>query len=132
MATIGVDFDGVVHAYSKGWQNGSIYDEPLPGALDSLRSLMSTYSVFIHTARTDLESVAEWLQEQSGIPCVADPGCDHGFWTDQSKILVTSRKVAAIAYIDDRAIRFDSWAQALAELQVHEAAYHQGAGPALS
>lgn len=27
--TIVFDFDGVIHRYSKGWQNGSIYDKPV-------------------------------------------------------------------------------------------------------
>ena len=29
MKTIAVDFDGVIHKYSKGWQGGEIYDEPV-------------------------------------------------------------------------------------------------------
>ncbi|MFB4275740.1 hypothetical protein ACBJ59_10645 [Nonomuraea sp. MTCD27] len=45
MATIAVDFDGVIHTYGKGWHDGSIYDEPVPGALDALRSLMKEYAV---------------------------------------------------------------------------------------
>ena len=27
---VAFDFDGVIHRYSKGWQDGSIYDEPFP------------------------------------------------------------------------------------------------------
>lgn len=30
--TISIDFDGVIHQYSKGWQNGEIYDPPIRGA----------------------------------------------------------------------------------------------------
>ena len=39
-----------------------------------------------------------------------------GFWDDQTKIFVTNRKLPAVAYIDDRGIRFTNWRQALADL----------------
>ncbi|MGW3197137.1 hypothetical protein ACWDBD_21605 [Streptomyces sp. NPDC001118] len=32
MKAIGVDFDGVLHVYDKGWMNGEIYGEMMPGA----------------------------------------------------------------------------------------------------
>src|SRR5690606_4961543 len=60
--TIGVDFDGVIHRYSKGWFDGTIYDEPIPGAISGLRLLMQHNAVFIHTARS-ARQVAEWLAE---------------------------------------------------------------------
>lgn len=144
--TIAVDFDGVIHAYSRGWQDGSIYDPPIPGALDALYELMRQDSVFVFTTR-DPEQVTEWLKEQ-GLNATTDDSClpCHGsgggqltepngeplspawvckackgsglitFWNQRGVLLVTNRKLAAVAYIDDRAIRFESWGQALSDL----------------
>ncbi len=119
MATVAVDFDGVIHAYSKGWQDGSIYDEPLPLAFESLRGLMREYAVFVHTTR-DAHAVAEWIQVRSGIPCAVQVNPDMEFWNVQGELLVTNRKLPAVAYIDDRAIRFVDWVQAMTELAARE------------
>lgn len=116
MKTIAVDFDGVIHAYRRGWADGSIYDEPMPGALGALRALMRDYAVFIFTTR-QVEQVAEWLINH-GMPCRV--GYDGPFWNERGSLLVTNRKLAAVAYIDDRGIRFESWEQALAALAEHE------------
>lgn len=114
--TIAVDFDGVIHAYSRGWDDGTIYDPPLPGALDGLRALMEHYAVFIHTTRTP-SHVAEWLSEHGFQTCVEGPmHAPMTFWNEQGRLLVTDRKLPAVAYLDDRAVRFTSWSQALLEL----------------
>lgn len=117
--TIAVDFDGVIHGYSQGWQDGTIYDPPLPGAIDALTTLMKTHAVFIHTTRNAAD-VAGWLSEY-GFDTVLDiDGPAHPkreFWNEQGALLVTDRKLPAVAYIDDRGIRFKSWKQVLAELE---------------
>lgn len=112
-----MDFDGVIHAYTQGWRDGSIYDAPVPGAFAALRELMRTYAVMIHTTRKP-DTVGRWIKEHSGIET-----CWHNdeetlpeFWNRQDCLLVTRRKLPALAYIDDRGIRFTSWAQALADL----------------
>lgn len=117
MRTVAVDFDKVIHAYRQGWGDGSIYDEPVPGALDALRTLMTSYAVFIHTTR-DMFQVADWLRDR-GIECRVDAAkgsLRREFWDEQGAVLVTNYKYPAVAYIDDRAIRFTNWAQALNDL----------------
>jgi hypothetical protein len=121
MPTVAADFDGVIHAYSRGWLDGSIYDEPIPGAFDALRSLMERYAVFIHTTR-DPATVGRWVKDRSGIETAwsEDENSVGEFWNDKTCILVTRRKLPALAYIDDRGIRFTSWDQALADLEHYE------------
>jgi hypothetical protein len=121
MSTVGVDFDGVIHAYSKGWQDGSIYDEPVPGAFDALRLLMTRYAVFVHTTRLPAPA-ARWIKEYSGIETAWFEVLEDvpEFWNERGTLLVTRRKLPAIAYIDDRGIRFTSWNQALADLERYE------------
>ncbi|MGW0948503.1 hypothetical protein ACWD4O_38935 [Streptomyces sp. NPDC002623] len=116
--TLAIDFDGVIHQYSRGWQDGTIYDPPLPGALQALEQLTRTYAVFIHTTR-DATNVAAWLA-QRGFDTVVDvDGPTHPkreFWNEVGPLLVTDRKLPAVAYIDDRGIRFTDWDQALSDL----------------
>ncbi|QFY09608.1 hypothetical protein GBF35_25770 [Nonomuraea phyllanthi] len=112
--TYGIDFDGVIHRYGKGWFDGTIYDEPMPGAFDGLHLLMQHGAVFIHTSRDPLQ-VGLWLGERGGFSWTATVGNDK-FWTTKGLLLITSRKYPAKAYLDDRAVKFTSWELALAEL----------------
>lgn len=110
MQSIAVDFDGVIHKYSEGWKDGSIYDVPIKDAIEGIRRLQKQYAVFIHTTR-DPSTVAIWLSDH-GLNCVIDvegPNHRREFWTDQGTLLITQRKLPAIAYIDDRAYLFRSW-----------------------
>lgn len=114
--TVCVDFDGVIHRYSRGWHDGTIYDEPIPGALDALRTLMRDYAVVIHTTR-DVHQVAPWLVDH-GFVVRVDGDPDHPeFWNAREILLIANRKLPAAAYLDDRSIRFESWDQALADLR---------------
>lgn len=122
--TIAVDFDGVIHAYSKGWSDGSIYDDPVPGSLYALERLMKSDSVFIHTTRNP-NQVARWIEEvtQHHIECTTRLprswwGQRKTFWNKRGILLVTDRKFPAVIYIDDRAHRFETWEQTLDYLNV--------------
>lgn len=131
--TLALDFDGVIHRYSKGWQDGTIYDPPMPGAIAGVQCLMEYDACFVHTTR-EPEHVVPWLGAH-GLPATADERCRvcaqvgrttdcplcHGsglltFWNERGELLVTNRKLPALAYLDDRAVRFTAWDTALADL----------------
>lgn len=128
MGTIGVDFDGVIHAYSRGWLDGTIYDEPLPGAFDSIHLMqLAGHAVFVFTCRDTLQ-VQAWLAERAPAQLgkiLADPFPDYlthksgptRFWNDTTNLLVTNRKLPAKVYIDDRAVRHTDWLLTQAELE---------------
>jgi hypothetical protein len=117
MAAIAVDFDGVIHAYSRGWDDGSIYDEPLAGAFAALRQLMTRYAVFILTTR-EAESVAGWLRDRGDFAVTTR--APRQFWNKRGVLLVTNRKLPATVYIDDRALRFVDWDRAMVEVRALE------------
>src|SRR5690349_11016110 len=110
MKTIAVDFDGVIHAYSKGWADGSCYDQPVPGALEALLKLAKNYAVFIFSTREPAQ-ILEWMVHQGFTPHDQVRLVPEGekFWNEKGVIGITNRKLAAIAYIDDRAVRFTNW-----------------------
>ena len=102
---VGVDFDKVIHKCSKGYHDGTIYDEPVAGAFEALQKLSESYVVIVYTCKakpdrglvngkTGTELVWEWLKE-------------HNMAQFVSK--VTAEKPRARFYIDDKAIRFTDW-----------------------
>ena len=110
---IGIDFDGVIHKCSKGYYDGSIYDEPLEGAYEALERLSKKYTVIVHTAKakpdrglvngkTGVQLVWEWLKKHN---------------MSQFVNKVTSEKPRAVCYIDDKAVKFTNWEDCLLELE---------------
>lgn len=122
--TVAVDFDGVLHSYGKGWHDGTIYGDWKPGAVAALGQLAQQHAVFIHTTRRPRQ-VARWIERSSsyGFECTTRlPRTWYGrrkpFWNTRGLLLVTNRKLPAIAYIDDRAVRFTNWPDALTAVGV--------------
>lgn len=106
--TIAVDFDGVIHGYSKGWQDGSIYDPPKDGAKESLFHLQNLgYEIVIYSTRNHDRVINGELQK--GQPSeVAKYLTRYDIPFD--RIHVEEGKPFCMMFIDDNAVRFDgSW-----------------------
>jgi hypothetical protein len=110
---IAVDFDGVVHVFDRGFFNGTCYGDPIPGAIEAIRTLAKRYRVVIFTAKakpnrplvngkTGTQLVEEWLIKYGIRECVAE---------------ITSEKPRAFLYIDDNAYRFKNWADTFVFLE---------------
>lgn len=139
-----IDFDGVIHKYSKGWHDGSIYDGAVEGALDKLQMLHDAgFELVIFSTRCE---GLEWAGKPTITPINtiltgADSGrfnCGNVTKLDQknynvllwfivqeqktikqglrkepytfiNNLYFTNIKLPALAYIDDRGIRFTNW-----------------------
>ena len=97
-----VDFDRVVHKYSNGWVDGTIYDEPVKDAIVSIKTLQDHgFEVVIFTAKSELGAKRnQYIRDWLAIRGVKD-------------IVVTNIKIPCLAIIDDRGIRFTNWSDML-------------------
>ena len=98
-----IDFDQTIHKYTNGWDDGIIYDEPIEGAKESINKLREDgYEVIIFTSRLS--------EATHGLEGVENQRQMIKEWLDDHDIKVdgmTSEKLPAEFYIDDRAVRFD-------------------------
>ena len=109
-----LDFDGVIHKNSKGFYDGTVYDDPFPGAKNALERLSKDYVIVVYSAKarkdrmlingkTGVELIWEWLKKNDMDKFVKD---------------VTAEKPRAVFYIDDKAVRFNGeWKETFRNLK---------------
>lgn len=101
-----IDLDGTIHKYSKGYADGTIYDDAFNGAKEVINWLRNRgYEIVIFTTRASRENSGEMggdshYKEISKVEMWLK---DKGIYFDR----ITAEKLGADFYIDDKAIRIE-------------------------
>jgi len=103
---VAIDFDGVIHKSSRGFYDGTIYDDPIEGSIESIEYLRELgYEIVIYTCKANpdrpliegrcgVELIWNWLQKYGIKQYISD---------------VVWGKPWALIYIDDKGYRFENW-----------------------
>jgi hypothetical protein len=91
-----IDFDGVLHSYSSGWQGATVIpDPPTDGAQAFVACMLGAgWEVVVCSTRAE---------EHDGRAAIRGWLARHGF----PDLDVSHGKPPALVYLDDRAMRFD-------------------------
>ena len=98
--TIVFDFDGVINPYRAGYNGGYLVEDPTPGIKEVIEALRKNYKVVVVSSRArdivGFNGIVKYLKE-------------HNISVDG----VTSEKVPALVYIDDRGLKFEGTSDGL-------------------
>jgi len=100
-----IDLDGTIHKYSRGFGDGSIYDDAFDGAKEVINWLRRQgFEVVIFTARASKANAEEHgADHQDQMNKIKQWLTDKDIYFDK----ITGEKLAAEFYIDDRAIHIE-------------------------
>lgn len=100
-----LDFDGVLHSYTSGWQGADVVsDPPVPGAMEALADYTERFRVAIHSSRSGqpggIEAMRNWLYRH------LMEWDAHLMQAVMGRIEWPTSKPATFVTIDDRALTF--------------------------
>lgn len=110
-----LDFDGVIHSYSSGWQGADVVaDPPVDGVLDFILDAREHFTVAIHSSRSGKQggvtAMQGWLMSHM-LQHSQEAGGPRNFGTESIAEVIDSihwatEKPPAMVTIDDRALTF--------------------------
>jgi hypothetical protein len=107
-----VDFDGVIHSYERGWQDGVIYGTAVPGFFAWAIKAQEFFRLVIYSSRSRTEdgcaAMRVWIGTQS-IEAITrgEVASDFDWGSFFPNLEFAHEKPPAFLTIDDRAICFD-------------------------
>lgn len=103
--TISIDFDGVIHKYSRGFQGlDNAYDPPMEGSIESIKDLHSKGFILKILSSRPKEVIYPWLEKYGISELITE---------------VSNHKFPATIYIDDRGYHFKDWKTTMEEIFNH-------------
>lgn len=93
-----IDFDGVIHSYERGWQDGEIYGTVVPGFLKWAEQAQKLFKLVIYSSRSGAPAgraaMGRWLEGQ-------------GWDGEAIELHMAAEKPPAFLTIDDRCLKFE-------------------------
>lgn len=107
MQNICVDFDGCIHSYENGWQQGKLYGTVVPGFFKWALERQIDFKVNVYSSRSSDDTLRvamkDWIYDNY----------KKEYNNNNLKLYFPVKKPPSIVYIDDRGYRFNgSWEDA--------------------
>lgn len=100
-----IDFDGVIHSYDRGWQDGNIYGHVTSGFWQWATRASALFTLMIYSSRSKtpegIAAMGEWLDAQW-----EEYAAQRMPRPDRPALAFAHEKPPAFLTIDDRAIQF--------------------------
>lgn len=103
-----LDFDGVCHSYTSGWQGiDAVPDAPVDGLFEFLETVSDHFEIHIFSTRSSeergIQAMSAWFAQHRAAWRKTPAGREA---RDELELVFPTQKPHALVFIDDRALTF--------------------------